>query len=82
MAKGGYPDVRNPERHSQRGGVGHKPRTTRSGNRGDGNGAGNSEGGLAEDSRVEDSSRGHPEGVDVAKGPKVRSLKRRNDHYF
>ena len=69
MAKGGYPDGRDPERPSQRGGGGHKPRTTKSGNGGDGNGAGNSEGGLTEDSRVADSSREHPEGVDVAEGP-------------
>ena len=69
MAKGGYPNGRNSECPSQRGGVGHKQRTTESGNGGDGSGAENSEGGLAEDSGVADCSRKHPEGVDVAEGP-------------
>ena len=51
--------------------IGHEPRTTKSGNGGDGARAENSEGGLTDDSRVADnSSRGSPEGVDVAEEPK------------
>ena len=68
MAEGGYPDGRDSECPSQREGVGHKPRNTKSGNGGDGSVAGNSEGGLTEDSRVTDCSRKHPEGVEVAEG--------------
>ena len=67
--EGGIPEWTDSECPSQRGGVDHKPRTTESGNGGDGSGAENSEGGLTEDSRVADCSRKHPEGVDVAEGP-------------
>ena len=82
VAKGGCPDRRDPERPSQRGGVGHKPRTTKSGNGGDGNGAGNSENGLTEDIRVADCSRGHPEAVDVAEGPEGALLKAPEQRLF
>ena len=54
----------------RRGGVSHKPRTTKTGvgGGGDGDGAGISEGGFTEDSKVADSSCGRSENVDIAEG--------------
>ena len=72
--EGGMPGWTGSGTSFAEGDVSHEPRTTKSGGGGGGDGAGISEGGLTEDSKVADSSCGRSENVDIVEGSEGTAL--------